>query len=140
MTRRTCLTVSLLLLPVSIVACGDDDDDVAGGPFCDTVAAVDTAFGSVDETSSASEVEQAMASIRSLFSDVAESAPDEIAADVEALVALQLGQVEAVEAAGYDLSAYWSSIDEAQFDDLSDEEARFGAYVDDTCGIDIDAG
>ncbi len=139
MIRRTHLAIPLLLLPVSLVACGDDDDDdAAGGPFCAAVAEIETLFASVDETSSPSEVEAAMAAIGSALSDAAAEAPDEIAGDIEPLVALQLGQLDAVEAAGYDINAYWSSIDETQFDDLSDEEARFGSYVADTCGIDIE--
>jgi hypothetical protein len=115
-------------------ACGGDDDAAGSGEWCDLARDLEsnTLFDEIDVDDPES-VESAYRGVVDILDDAADSAPDEIKADVETVLASTEELVEALEDVDFDFTA----IDESVLGDLETVDAsdRIEEYGERVCGI-----
>jgi hypothetical protein len=123
LARRVVGLAAVPALLVGLAACGDDDDDSAGGSFCDQAESLNETFDSIDDPTS-DQFSEALDRIRSM------DPPEEIADDWNQLVTA-LDGLEDIDLENPDPEAL------ADFDTDAMQEAsdRVDEYMADECGI-----
>lgn len=144
---------ALLLVPLlALVAGCGDDDDAAGGSFCDRAQAVDRQFDALDEEFGGNDLPSAAAldEAADVIADLADGAPDEIQGDlttfadgireiVDLFAEIDLTDAEALSdpenaAALQAMNERMEGLD-AEMDEATE---NVGRYLQDECGIDIE--
>lgn len=137
-TRRLLARTSVLVLATTVGAgvlgaCSSDDE--GGGPnedtFCAKVAEFNTGTQAFD-LNVADDAE--VARIATLLDEIAESAPEEIRADVEARFAF----VDIVVAASQGNDQAIAQLAELDPTDTEEERVRIDAYAQEQCGITLE--
>jgi len=134
MRRPLVLLVSVALVPVGLVACGDDEGSAAG--FCDQAENLveSDPFDSLDPEDP-NQIDEAVG----LLEDFRDAAPAEIEDDLSATVDFFEAYAEATGEAGDDpeaQAAVFSELEE-EFADIEAKLANVETFVTEECDVDL---
>jgi len=134
MRRPLILIAIVVLLPVGLVACGDDEGSAAG--FCDQAESFseNDPFDSLDPQDP-DQVDEAVG----LLEDFRDAAPAEIEDDLTAAVGFLEAYADAIGEAGDDPEAQAEALSglEGEFGEIEAKLANVETFVSEECDVDL---